>query len=206
MSPIIILLIHATMIGQAKEGAVKIDKESQPCVMININRPQEITENALKERLELSGLKDGVKKGEGFYKEVVFSEISPDKLDIYTKVEKASNKSSIVYIAVTKVYDDLGVGTFDSLITDRLKIFLNSFVRDADNEYADVQISGQVKDLKNDRKSYDRLLKDQKKLERQKKKIEKQLVALQNEINAKRLSLDIQKSDLKDAEENRENN
>ena len=203
---IAILLIQATMFGQAREASVKIDKEKRPAVMININRSQEITENALKERLERAGLKDRIRKGDGIYKGVVFSEISPEKLDFYTKVEKASKNRSIVYMAVSRGYDNFIEGTSDSLITERIKNFLNSFVQDADNEFSDVQISSQVKDLKKERKSYERLLKDQKKLERQKNKIEKQLEAIQNKTDVARNSLDTQKSDLEDAEEDRENN
>lgn len=191
------------MFGQAMEASVKIDKENRPAVMIHITKSQEISEDALKNRLERSGLKDRIQRGEGIYKGVVFSEISPEKLDIYTKVEKASNNSSTVYMAVSRGYDNFSNNTSDSLLIENVKSFLESFVQDADNQFADEQISGKISDLKKERKSYELLLKKQIKLQEEKRNIENQLAAVQGEIDAKKTLLENQQINLNDAKDDR---
>jgi len=73
-----------------------IDKENRNAVMINIEQPEKNTSDALQQRLGRSGLKERERKGVVSYKGVTLSEISPDKVDIYTKVEAGSNNSSVV--------------------------------------------------------------------------------------------------------------
>ena len=75
--------------GQSKDGVVMIDKESRQGVMITVNQSAQITSEALNQRLQRSGLAGRTKKGVTTYNRAMLSEISPDQLDIYTKVEKA---------------------------------------------------------------------------------------------------------------------
>jgi hypothetical protein len=46
-------------------------------------------------------------------------------LDIYTKVEEGPNNSSVVYMAVSKGYDNFA-SVADSAITQNVKAFLES--------------------------------------------------------------------------------
>ena len=111
----ILLLSSATlftgtaMYAQARDASVMIDKENRNAVMITIDQPEKITYEALQQRMERSGLKEKEKKGIVSYKGVTLSEISPDKIDIYTKVEAGPNNSSVVYMAVSRGYDNLPI-------------------------------------------------------------------------------------------------
>ena len=66
----IILLSSATLFAgtalyaQARDASVMIDKENRNAVMITIDQPEKITNEALQQRMERSGLKEKEKKGD----------------------------------------------------------------------------------------------------------------------------------------------
>jgi hypothetical protein len=190
-----VLVVH----GQAKDASVMIDKENRNAVMITIDQPENITSDALRQRLERSGLKEKARNGVTKYKGVTLSEISRDKVDIYTKVEKGPNNSSVVYMAVSRGYNNFTNTLVDSNITQNAKNFLESLVKDADNHYADVEISNQINDLNKEEKSYQQLLNEQNDLQQKKVNIDNRLIEIQNELILKREGINKMKSGLEDA-------
>ena len=191
--------------GQARDASVMIDKENRNAVMIAIDQPEKITGEALRQRLERSGLKDRGKNGVSSYKGVILSEITPDKVDIYTKVEGGPNNSSIVYMAVSRGYNNFTNSVADSSITQNVKTFLESFVKDANSHSADVGISNQIKDVNKDEKAYQKLLDEQRDLQKKKLNIENRLAEIQNELNVKGEGLNKKKSGVEDAKAKRSN-
>jgi hypothetical protein len=81
------MLWGAVTQGQARDGMLKIGNENMQAVTITINQPLKITSEALNDRLQRSGLKAKARRGITTYNRVILSDISPDQLDIYTKVE-----------------------------------------------------------------------------------------------------------------------
>jgi hypothetical protein len=187
------------MYAQARDASVTIDKENRHAVMIAIDQPVKITSDALLQRLERAGLKEKAKKGIIQYKGVTFSEIGPDKVDIYTKVEPGANNSSIVYMAVSRGYDNFTNSTADSTITENVKTFLQSFVKDANDHSANIKIGNQLTDISKDEKDYQALLDEQKNLQKKKLAIDNRLLEIQNELSLKRDNIDKKKSGVEDA-------
>lgn len=198
-------LFTTFMYGQPKDASVMIDNENRNAVMIVIDQPDKITREALQQRMERSGLKERERNGVVKYKGVTLSEISQDKVDIYTKVEKGPNNSSVVYMAVSRGYNNFTNTTVDSNITQNVKIFLGSLVKDAASHSTDVDISKQVTDVNNDEKSYQRLLDEQLDLQKKKSNIENRLVEIQNEINVKAEGLKKKKIGVEEARAKRIN-
>jgi uncharacterized protein YPO0396 len=152
-----------------------------------------------------SGLKEKAKNGIVKYTGVTLSEISPDKVDIYTKVEKGPNNSSVVYMAVSKGYNNFTNNASDSLITQNVKIFLQAFVKDAANHSADVGISNQINDVNKDEKKYQHLLDEQKDLQKKKANIDTRLIEIQNELNVRAASIEKKKTGVEDAKAQKSN-
>lgn len=200
-----ILLIGILVHGQAKDASVMIDKENRNAVMITIDQPEKITRDALEQRMERSGLKERERKGIVSYKGVTFSEISPDKVDIYTKVEAGPNNSSVVYMAVSRGYNNFTASVPDSALTQNVKTFLESFVNDADTHSADVGISNQIKDVNKEQKIYQRLLDEKDELLKKKTNIETRLTEIQNELLAREDAINKKKSGVEDAKIKRNN-
>jgi hypothetical protein len=199
------LFLTMFMYGQPKDASVMIDNENRNAVMIVIDQPDKITREALQQRMQRSGLKEREKNGVVKYKGVTLSEISQDKVDIYTKIEKGPNNSSVVYMAVSRGYNNFTNTTVDSNITQNVKTFLESLVKDADSHSKDVDISKQVTDVNNDEKSYQRLLDEQLDLQKKKSNIENRLVEIQNEISIKAEGLKKKKSGVEEARAKRIN-
>lgn len=185
--------------GQATEGSVMIDNANRNAVTITIDQPDNITGDALRQRLEHSGLKDKPKNGVMSFKGVTLSEISAEKLDIYTKVEKGPNNSSVVYMAVSRGYNNFTSSATDSAITQNVKNFLQSFVKDANDRSADVGISNRMNDVNKDEKAYQKLLDEQRDLQKKKAKIENRLTEIQTELDARTVELNKKKTGVEDA-------
>jgi hypothetical protein len=199
------LFTSVLVFAQATPVSTLIEKENRNAVMIEIKQPVDITVDALQQKLQRAGLNEREKKGTAIYKGVVLSEISKDKIDVYTKVESGPNNTSIVYMAVSKGYNNFTSSDADTLITQNVEAFLNSFVKDADNHSADVGISNQIKVENKSEKEYQKLLKEQKDLQEKKSKIDSRLVEIQNELDARKISIDKMKTGVEDAKTSRVN-
>lgn len=182
---ILALTSAAVMNGQATDASFMIDKVNQHAVMITLNQTEEMASDALQLRLERSGLKKKMRRGVVRYKEVVLSEISPEKIDIYTKIEKGQNNSSIVYMAVSTGYNNFANSTDDTLINQNVKAYLESLVMYTNSFSDDVDITAQIKDLGKEEKELEKLMEEQKDLQKQKLSAENRLRELDQEIRLK---------------------
>ncbi len=193
------LLSGMFIYAQASDASVMINNENHHAVMIPIDHPEKDAREALKLRLERSGLKEKVKNGVARYRGVILSEISPDKVDIYTKVEAGPNNSSVVYMAVSRGYNNFTSSGADSSITQKVKTFLQSFVMDADNHSADLGITSQLDDISKNEKKYQQLLDEQADLKKKKSTIDSRLLEIQNNLTLEKENIDKKKTTLQDA-------
>jgi hypothetical protein len=198
-----ILISAVCTYGQAREGSVMIDNANHNAELITINQPVKVAVDALQQRLERSGLKEKGKDNVWAYKGVILSEISPDKIDIYTKVEQGPNNTSVVYMAVSRGYNNFTNSAADSTITQNVKAFLESFIKNADERSADVGISNQINDVNKDQKAYDKLMDEQGDLQKKKTKIENRLTEIQTELATRQEAITKKKADIEDAKSRR---
>jgi NhaP-type Na+/H+ and K+/H+ antiporter len=197
------LLSGTYLFGQAREASLMVENQNRHAVMIQVDQPEKDTREALMLRLERSGLKERLRNGVMKYKGVTLSEISPDKLDIFTKVEEGPNNSSVVFMAVSKGYNNFTSSTSDSSITQNVKNFLQSFILDAKNHSDDIGISNQSTDIDQDEKKYQQLLDEQTSVLKKKAALDNRLVEIQNDLNLRRGEIDKKKVALQDAKTKR---
>ncbi|MEO5675507.1 MAG: hypothetical protein ABIQ74_12765, partial [Chitinophagales bacterium] len=139
------------------------------------------------------------------YKGVTLSEINVPKIDIYTKVEKgASANTSIVYMAVSKGYDNFISPESDSNTMEQVKNFLNSLVKDANMYSIDLLISSHSEALKKDEQDYQELLNDKSNLEKKKTDLEKSIADLDNQIKEKKAEIDRRKEVMEEVKEKKD--
>ena len=193
--------------SQATVTSTIIEKENRNAVMIQIDQPEDRTADALEERLKHAGLSGKSSKGVMIYKGVNLSEISTGTVDIYTKVEKgSSNQHSIVYMAVSKGYDNFTSATSDSMITENVKRFLNSFIKDANYFSAEIEISTKLEEVNKTEGAYQHLLDDLKDLQGKKTDIEARIVDKQKEIDEKKSELEHKRAELDELKTKRTDN
>lgn len=190
---IAMLVVCGYVTGQATSVSTMIEKTNRDAVMITINQPLKVTIEALQEKLSRAGLNESVRRGAASYKGVILSEISKDKIDLYTKVVTGPNNTSTVYMAVSKGYNNFTNAGTDSVLTGNVITFLNSFVKDADNHFADLDISHQMSDVNKSEKAYQQLVNEQTDLEKKKAAIDVRLAAIANELSSRRTDIDNKK-------------
>lgn len=204
---IILLIVFATSIftacAQATTESIIIEKHNRNAVKLYIDQNENITKDALIAKLKRSGLKGKTRKGITIYREVILSEISATKLDIYTSVQKRGI-GSVVYMAASKGYDNFATPE-DTAITNNIMVFLNTFTNDANYRAVDVDLSAQKESLDKLEKSYQKLLEEQKDTEKKKSDAEVKLVQLQNDIDAKKIEIEKLKTEIDDLKTKRVN-
>lgn len=199
---IILLWSVANVNAQANISSTKIDDQNRNAAMVQIDQTVEVTTNALEERMKRAGLSGKTHNGFTVYKGVTLSEINVPKIDIYTKVEKGpSANTSIVYMAVSKGYDNFISPESDSNTMEQVKNFLNSLVKDANMYSADLLISTHSQELKKDEQDYEELLNDKSNLEKKKADLEKSIADLENQIKEKKAEIDRRKELLEEVKE-----
>jgi hypothetical protein len=190
---IAMLVVCGYVTAQATSVSTVIEKTNRDAVMITIDQPLKVTIEALQEKLSRAGLDERVRRGAASYKGVILSQISKDKIDLYTKVEEGPNNTSNVYMAVSKGYNNFTSAGSDSVLTENVIAFLNSFVKDADNHFADLDISNQMNDVSKSEKAYQKLVDEQTDLEKKKAAIDVRLSAIANELSSRRTDIDNKK-------------
>jgi hypothetical protein len=196
---VFLLIIVSPLFSQPRDVSIMIDDVNRNAYMITIDQPEKITGETLRQRFFRSGLKEKTKNGATRYKGVTLSEISPGKVNIYTKVEKGPNNSSIVYMAVGREDNNFITGPGDSSMTENVKNFLQSLIKDADYHSADIDISNQISDLNKQEKTYQHLLDEQRSLQKKKSTIERRLVEIGNELTQKEEQINKKKTVVEDA-------
>jgi peptidoglycan hydrolase CwlO-like protein len=198
----IIIWSVATANAQANISSTKIDNQNRNAAMVQIDQTVEVTSNALEQRMKRAGLSGKTQNGFTVYKGVTLSEINVPKIDIYTKVEKGpSANTSIVYMAVSKGYDNFISPESDSNTMEQVKNFLNSLVKDANMYSVDLQISSHSQAMKKDEQDYQELLNDKSNLEKKKTELEKSITELENQIKEKKAEIDRRKEVLEEVKE-----
>ena len=191
------------LIAQAKSVSTIIDNQIRNAIMIEINQPVNITTDALQQKLQRAGLNEKSIKGSGSYMGVVLSEISKKHIDLYTNVEARPNNTSVLFMAVSKSYSSVNNRIEDSLITQNVMRFLNSFVQDVNIHFGNADIVKLINKQQKPETDYQKLLDEQADLQNKKQQIDNRLIILQTEIDTHRIELDKKKNDIEDAKARR---
>lgn len=186
-------------IAQTSDTTVFFNKENRNAVMLPVQYPQKEAREALRMRLERSGMKEKMNNNVTMYKDVLLPELSAEKIDIYTKVEEGTGNTSIVYMSVSK-RDKIGSSVKnDSIITARVRTFLDSFNSDINRNSGNKEIGIQTDDINIDEKYYTQLLDEQNVLLKQRSAIDDKLLEIRNNLLLKRELIEKKKLALQNA-------
>ncbi|MBC7851048.1 MAG: hypothetical protein H7Y31_15000 [Chitinophagaceae bacterium] len=200
------LLLCASAPGftQARDGQVTIEKNKREAVMIEIQAPPAEVEKALQQRFTEKGFKAKKSKGSYGYKNVSMSDWGPDTLNVFTRVEPASNGASRVYIAASRPDGSFISSQLDSGMANKMKNYLYDLVSDnrfASNDYDIYRYSDSVM---SDQTNYSRYSEDRKRLEEQRTKLDAQLKDMESQYNKNRGDWDRRKARLSELQNGNE--
>ena len=188
--------------AQSTHTTVTYNNTMQPALALELQNNTEMTEGTILQKLKQTGYDPNTKghlfwkkdKKEGFY---VFDGVSlPDlnnqKLDMYFKVVPKSEEdksSSVIYLMVSKGYDNFISPESDTSLWNSAQNFLNSFVDRTTAFALETDIKGQEKTVK---ESETRLVKyqdDEKGLNTKMEKLQQELA--DNHLNQQKQQADI---------------
>lgn len=197
---LVTLFVVSAAKGQtASETTFRYNKADQPAFYIELNYPPDVVEEALKKHLKESvGTKGNESRDVRAYKGVSLPQLSSDKLDVYTSVERKSKKEkdrSVVYLMISRGNDVFVSGSSDADLAQKAKDFLNSFMGTAAAYNHEVQVKEQEEVVRKAQKKLDGYKEDvtdyekkiaeyQRKIEERKRDIANQEAVLQSENKA----------------------
>ncbi len=126
----LVILLPFTVLAQdlkditIKEGTLKMGKKKMPCQYAEYPFDKAHTQASIDKMMGREELKRSArKKGVNIYRGIVWTAIAPTKNDYYIKV-KSKKGNTIVYLAVSKGYDNYVTLTNDPLIAGKTNYFL----------------------------------------------------------------------------------
>jgi hypothetical protein len=160
----------------AKVNTSELNKVSRPCVSADYGMTYEIVEGAFKKKFAdmKFGSGDKTKDGYRLFKGVTFSEISPNKIDLYYRVEDRKPNTT-VYFLMSSGYDIFLKPETDSVIYQNAIVFMDKFVRDATAFQLNRDIEKQLEVIKDVEKKMKGVAKDQESYQKDKAKAESKI-------------------------------
>lgn len=124
------LSIHAVA-QNAQEVVIELHKTKTNSFKAVYQQPKEVMDYTIADKFKKAGIAKG-KKQRGFtqYAGVVLPQLSPNKLDIYIKVEGQGNNATI-YLLLASGYDNFISSSTDATIANNAIAFLNQLIEDA---------------------------------------------------------------------------
>lgn len=184
------LLSAAIQAQRIYVSGITVNKQEETAVSGEFLFSEEIIKTVLRERLSGLDAKDEKRNGFIVYKGIRITELSPDKLDLYIRIDQAEGKehdNTVVRLLVSRGYDNFIREGTDQQIIDNLKTFLQSLQPAAEALSLKRNIEAQEELLKKAERRRNDLIDD---LAELRKKIAK----LQNELDEKTVSLNQQQT------------
>ncbi len=181
---------------EVRQANVKFAKSERPGLLADFPYSEGVVNAALHARLERSGFtKPKSEKGFSMYKAATWPEVSPGQLDVYAKVDGKGGKSTVILL-VSKGYDNYVSEASDSMISARLKAFLNSLLPDIKAVQIQSDIVAQEEAIRRAERAYKDADEDGNKLAREKERLEQQQSANAAEKSKRGDALNAEKSKL----------
>ena len=139
------LMAFATVMAQSIETkSVQVGPVTAPGFSVTIQKKADLVQNAMDKRLKEAGLK--TKKSEGFVAalEQLFAEITPNPINLYTKVEKESKNAATVTVCV--IPTDLTADR--ESMQANVRRFVENFVQYVDKYEAQLNMATEQSNLK----------------------------------------------------------
>jgi len=167
--------VHFTKAQDVREHTIRLKKTDVPAFTANYNYPKSVVKKVLADRLAAMGLHHKKsQKGFNVYKESVWQQITDTKEDIYTKISGSAQRS-VVYILISKGYDNYISSATDPGTSEKVKAFLTALEKDMRTYQHQLVVAAQQKELEQQQKKEHKLREE---LERQISETQKAQAAL----------------------------
>jgi hypothetical protein len=173
-----LIFLGNIIVAQVSEGTATFNKIERTAVVGKFDFSPEVVKATLLEDLKSNGfLKSSETKGYKMFPEILFTQISQEKIDFYFKVEdvKKEKDQSIVYILLSKGGENfINSNTDAGAIKDCIS-YLQGLMPKFEASQLEIDITGQEALIKKAEKSYNSLVGTGESLQNKKKDIEENI-------------------------------
>lgn len=176
--PLCLLVLNFFVKAQSVTGTVVYDKANQSGIINEFSFEENTTADAIKAKLKTLGYSSKSVKGFDVYRGVKLAELGPDTYDLYFKIDRKSKKErdrSVVYLLITKGYDNFVTEATDSALFANAKTFMNNLVATVTAADLEKQIQAQEDAVKKSERRYNNSVDDGSNLEKRKRQIEQDI-------------------------------
>lgn len=201
------LFITLSVFSQAREGRAKINKTEYPVVMAEFNYPADVVTKVIENHF--SDMKIGRSKGFKGYQKfegVTVPQLSESKIDLFYKVDKKSKKESdksIVYLAISKGYENFVSSATDGVMFQRAADMLNGLKERFESQTNQNAIDAQIKVVEKVDKDLKSLYSKGEDYKNKIKSLEKDLEKTVKEQNEKKAELEKEQKKLEELKANK---
>jgi len=189
MKKLFVLLIGVFALGQysfaqATEGSCEFDKVERPAVIGEFVYTTDVVEDAILADLKEKGIKKyNNKKGFMIFEEVLFTQISSNKINFYVKIEekKKEKGKTILTFLVSYGLDNFISSTMDAAIINNTKTYMNSLTVKFAATKLGRDIEAQQKVFDKAKKDYENLISEGESLTKKKAEIEENIAKNKSE-------------------------
>jgi hypothetical protein len=193
--------VPGTIVAQSAFSAITINKKVQPGLLLHLPNNTNVAEGTLLQKLKETGYKPETSgslfwkknKQDGFYvfNGVQLPALNNQKLDLYFRIEKdkADKGNSLMYMLVSKGYDNFVSPDVDAVTFQAATAFLNGFIAGNVSFSLQQEIEAQEKLVLNAEKKLGNLQDEEKSL---RKKAEQ----VQASIESNRSDMDLQTKEI----------
>lgn len=192
MKNLFVLLISVFALGQysfaqAKEGSVEFDKKERPAVICEFEYTTDVIEEAVLADLKEKGIKKyDNKKGFMIFEEVIFQQISVNKINFYVKIDEKKKDKTVLAFLVSYGLDNFISSAMDASIIKNTITYMNSLAPKFAATKLENDIEEQQKVYDKAKNEYENLVKDGEKLAQEKQKLEENIDKNKSEQKAKK--------------------
>jgi hypothetical protein len=198
-------LLAASVVTDAQSlpTTVTYNNTMQPALTLELQNSVEMTEGTILQKLKQTGYDPNTKghlfwkknKKEGFYvfDGVALPDLDNQKLDMYFKVvpkSKEDKASSVIYLMISKGYDNFVSPEGDAALWNSAQSFLNSFVDRTTAFTLETDIKSQEKAVKESESRLVKYQEDEKELNSKMEKLQQEIA--DNHLNQQKQQTDIE--------------
>ncbi|MFA6152792.1 MAG: hypothetical protein WC716_15820 [Chitinophagaceae bacterium] len=170
------MMSFSALAQNAREVSIEINNAAKTGYQQDYKIPKSLMKTTLDDRFKKAGISGG-KKSKGYmkYTGVNFPELSPNKIDIYTKISGKKDNSAVLMLVSTG-YDNFISTTTDPTIAANTIVFLNNLNEDAIKMKKAIELEIQQKELKKAEEKLKKADAEKAKLEKKKANLEKKMM------------------------------
>lgn len=173
-------LLGMNVFSQVRETTVTLGKEKVQAVKVDVDAPAKQVQEALHKHIGASGSPQKAASGSFFHNNVLLQGVMDDSADVWTRVQKNGN-SSTIYMGVKDADGNYLSSERDSSKLIQLKKYLYDFAKSQNYSSRDIEIGTLMDSVQTDMNGWQERMSQKTKIQNQIRELNSQLQTLEEQ-------------------------